>query len=93
MKKKIFIGFLGAVLALGLLLVVSNNSAAQSKMHIKFGGEDDQDEAFIEDYLPNRPTEIRAEPQAQTGRPLIEEDPLQDVVLIPQIELDEEPRL
>jgi len=36
MKKKIFIGFLGAVLALGLLLVVSNNSAAQSKMHIKF---------------------------------------------------------
>ncbi len=36
MKKKIFLVSLVAVLALGLLLVVSNNSAAQSKMHIKF---------------------------------------------------------
>ena len=36
MKKKIFLVSLVAVLALGLLLIVSNNSAAQSKMHIKF---------------------------------------------------------
>ena len=36
MKKKMFIVSFVAVLAVSLLLVVSNNSAAQSKMHIKF---------------------------------------------------------
>jgi len=36
MKKKMFLISLVAVLAVSLLVVVSNNSAAQSKMHIKF---------------------------------------------------------
>ena len=36
MKKKMFLVSLVAVLAVSLLVVVSNNSAAQSKMHIKF---------------------------------------------------------
>ena len=36
MKKKMFIVSFVAVLAVSLLVVVSNNSAAQSKMHIKF---------------------------------------------------------
>jgi len=36
MKKKMFLVSLVVVMAFGLLFLVSNNSVAQSKMHIKF---------------------------------------------------------